>query len=80
MPSDCRRHGDGAVRISYDLSALDGEVNRNVMASAGIQLLLLLIGLIVMSYIIVNTSPTRWPSSTSTLLMAWRKSVTTPWC
>lgn len=42
----------GAVRISYDLSALDGEVNRNVMASAGIQLLLLLIGLIVVSYII----------------------------
>jgi methyl-accepting chemotaxis protein len=42
----------GAVRISYDLSALDGEVNRNVTASAGIQLALLLAGLIVMSYII----------------------------
>jgi len=42
----------GAVRISYDLSALDSEVNRNLMASAGIQLLLLLAGLIVMSYII----------------------------
>jgi methyl-accepting chemotaxis protein len=42
----------GAVRISYDLSALDGEVNRNVMVSAGIQLALLLAGLIVMRYII----------------------------
>ncbi|MCQ4327779.1 methyl-accepting chemotaxis protein [Stutzerimonas stutzeri] len=42
----------GAVRISYDLSVLDGEINRNVMTSAGIQLLLLLAGLIVMSYII----------------------------
>ena len=42
----------GAVRISYDLSVLDGEVNRNVMTSAGIQLALLLIGLVVMGYII----------------------------
>ena len=42
----------GAVRISYDLSALDGEVDRNIMFSAGIQLLLLLAGLVVMGYII----------------------------
>ncbi|MCO7546421.1 methyl-accepting chemotaxis protein [Stutzerimonas nitrititolerans] len=42
----------GAVRISYDLSALDGEVDRNILVSAGIQLLLLLAGLLVMSYII----------------------------
>lgn len=42
----------GAVRISYDLSVLDGEVNRNVMTSAGIQLALLLIGLALMGYII----------------------------
>ncbi|WP_312924003.1 methyl-accepting chemotaxis protein [Stutzerimonas nitrititolerans] len=42
----------GAVRITYDLSALDGEVDRNILISAGIQLLLLLAGLLVMSYII----------------------------
>jgi len=42
----------GAVRISYDLSALDSEVRRNVMTSAGIQLLLLVAGLLVMGYII----------------------------
>ena len=42
----------GAVRISYDLSTLDSEVDRNIMVSAGIQLLLLLVGLLVMSYII----------------------------
>jgi len=42
----------GAVRISYDLSALDSEVDRNIMISAGIQLLLLLAGLLVMGYII----------------------------
>ncbi|WP_312243811.1 methyl-accepting chemotaxis protein [Stutzerimonas nitrititolerans] len=42
----------GAVRITYDLSALDGEVDRNILVSAGIQLLLLLAGLLVMSYII----------------------------
>ena len=42
----------GAVRISYDLSALDNEVDRNILVSAGIQLLLLLAGLLVMSYII----------------------------
>lgn len=42
----------GAVRISYDLSALDNEVDRNIMVSAGIQLLLLLAGLLMMSYII----------------------------
>ena len=42
----------GAVRISYDLSALDNEVDRNILVSAGIQLLLLLAGLLVMGYII----------------------------
>jgi methyl-accepting chemotaxis protein len=42
----------GAVRISYDLSALDNEVERNIMISAGIQLLLLLAGLLVMGYIV----------------------------
>ncbi|WP_312593332.1 methyl-accepting chemotaxis protein [Stutzerimonas nitrititolerans] len=42
----------GAVRITYDLSALDGEVDRNILVSAGIQLLLLLAGLLVMSHII----------------------------
>ncbi len=42
----------GAVRISYDLSALDGKVHRNILTSAVIQGLLLLAGLIVMGYII----------------------------
>ena len=42
----------GAVRISYDLSALDSEVDRNIMVSAGMQVVLLLIGLVLMSYII----------------------------
>ncbi|MCQ4322653.1 methyl-accepting chemotaxis protein [Stutzerimonas stutzeri] len=42
----------GAVRISYDLSALDGEVHRNILTSAVIQALLLLAGLILMGYII----------------------------
>jgi len=42
----------GAVRITYDLSALDGEVHRNILTSAVIQALLLLVGLIVMGYII----------------------------
>ncbi len=38
----------GAVRISYDLKALDQEVDRNIMISGGIQLLLLFIGVVVM--------------------------------
>ena len=42
----------GAVRISYDLSALDGQVHRNVLISAALQVLLLLVGLIVTGYII----------------------------
>lgn len=42
----------GAVRISYDLSALDSEVERNIMISAGIQLLLLIAGLLGMGYVI----------------------------
>ncbi|QLF91847.1 HAMP domain-containing protein [Pseudomonas sp. ABC1] len=40
----------GAVRISYDLKELDEEVNRNILISAGIQLLLLLAGVLVMGY------------------------------
>ncbi|TBU97279.1 methyl-accepting chemotaxis protein [Stutzerimonas kirkiae] len=40
----------GAVRISYDLKELDAEVNRNIFISAGIQLLLLLAGVLVMGY------------------------------
>ena len=42
----------GAVRISYDLSALDNEVHGNILMSAAIQALLLVVGLILMSYII----------------------------
>ncbi|WP_407297593.1 methyl-accepting chemotaxis protein [Stutzerimonas zhaodongensis] len=42
----------GAVRISYDLSALDGEVHRNILTSAIIQTMLLLVGLVLMGYII----------------------------
>ncbi|UPQ84738.1 methyl-accepting chemotaxis protein [Pseudomonas knackmussii] len=42
----------GAVRISYDLSALDSEVHGNILTSAAIQALLLVIGLVIMSYII----------------------------
>jgi len=38
----------GAVRISYDLKALDREVDRNIMITAGIQLLLLIVGVVVM--------------------------------
>ncbi len=40
----------GAVRISYALKALDEEVDRNVLISAAIQLLLLVAGLVVMIY------------------------------
>jgi methyl-accepting chemotaxis protein len=40
----------GAVRISYSLKELDDEVNRNILISAGIQLLLLVVGLLVMVY------------------------------
>ncbi|PKM44295.1 MAG: methyl-accepting chemotaxis protein [Gammaproteobacteria bacterium HGW-Gammaproteobacteria-1] len=40
----------GAVRISYALKTLDEEVDRNVLVSAGIQLLLLVAGLVVMFY------------------------------
>ncbi len=42
----------GAVRISYDLSALDGKVDRNLLLSATIQALLLVVGLVLMGYII----------------------------
>lgn len=38
----------GAVRISYDLSELDAQVDRNIMISALIQLLLLVAGLWIM--------------------------------
>jgi methyl-accepting chemotaxis protein len=40
----------GAVRISYALKTLDEEVDRNVLVSAAIQLLLLIAGLVVMFY------------------------------
>lgn len=42
----------GAVRISYDLAALDSEVEHNIMIAAGIQLLLLVAGLLLMGYIV----------------------------
>ncbi|MFA5626667.1 MAG: methyl-accepting chemotaxis protein [Thiohalomonadaceae bacterium] len=42
----------GAVRISYSLSELDAEVERNIIISAGIQLLLLVSGLLLMAYIV----------------------------
>ena len=38
----------GAVRISYDLKALDQEVDRNILVSGAIQLLLLIVGVVVM--------------------------------
>ncbi|EWC39983.1 chemotaxis protein [Stutzerimonas stutzeri KOS6] len=38
----------GAVRITYDLKALDQEVDRNILTTAGIQLLLLVVGVVVM--------------------------------
>ena len=40
----------GAVRISYDLSKLDAEVDRNILISAFIQLLLLVAGVLIMGY------------------------------
>lgn len=42
----------GAVRISYDLSALDDQVDRNILISAGLQLALLVAGLLLTGYII----------------------------
>lgn len=45
----------GAVRISYSLDALDRQVSRNLMTSAGIQLLLLLAGVAVMMFIVRTT-------------------------
>lgn len=45
----------GAVRISYSLDALDQQVARNLMTSAGIQLLLLLAGVAVMMFIVRAT-------------------------
>ena len=45
----------GAVRISYSLDALDQQVTRNLINAAGIQLLLLLVGLAVMVFIVRNT-------------------------
>ena len=38
----------GAVRITYDLSALDAEVDRNILISGVIQLLLLIAGVLIM--------------------------------
>lgn len=45
----------GAVRISYSLATLDAQVERNLWASAGIQLLLLLAGLAVIILIVRRT-------------------------
>src|SRR5699024_3808988 len=45
----------GAVSISYSLDALDQQVSRNLMVSAGIQLLLLLAGVAVMMFIVRTT-------------------------
>lgn len=45
----------GAVRISYSLDGLDGQVERNLWVAAGIQLLLLLAGLMVIIYIVRRT-------------------------
>ena len=45
----------GAVRISYSLDALDSQVERNLWTAAGIQLLLLLVGLFVMVFIVRRT-------------------------
>ncbi len=45
----------GAVRISYSLEALDAQVERNLWTAAGIQLLLLLAGLVVIMYIVRRT-------------------------
>lgn len=49
----------GAVRISYDLAALDGEVHGNLLASAAIQALLMVIGLLLVGYIIRRVVLTR---------------------
>ena len=45
----------GAVRSSYALASLDSQVQRNFWTSAGIQLLLLLIGLAVIIFIVRRT-------------------------
>lgn len=45
----------GAVRISYSLAALDSQVERNLWTAAGIQLLLLLVGLVVIIAIVRHT-------------------------
>lgn len=45
----------GAVRISYSLEALDAQVERNLWTAAGIQLLLLLAGLLVIMHIVRRT-------------------------
>lgn len=45
----------GAVRISYALASLDSQVQRNLWTSAGMQLLLLLIGLAVIIFIVRRT-------------------------
>lgn len=45
----------GAVRISYALASLDSQVQRNLWTSAGMQLLLLLLGLAVIIFIVRRT-------------------------
>ncbi len=42
----------GAVRVSYSLAALDSEVERNIWISAGIQLLLFVVGVMLMAYVV----------------------------
>ncbi len=42
----------GAVRVSYSLNALDDQVNRGLMANAGIQLGLFAFGLLLMVFVI----------------------------
>ncbi len=57
----------GAVRISYSLKALDQEVDRNILISAGIQLLLLLVGLLVMFYTVRRVVISRINAMRSTM-------------
>ncbi|MEW6646590.1 MAG: methyl-accepting chemotaxis protein [Pseudomonadota bacterium] len=57
----------GAVRISYSLKELDDEVNRNIFISAGIQLLLLVLGLVVMVYTVRRVVISRINAMRSTM-------------
>ncbi|GAB4288312.1 MAG: methyl-accepting chemotaxis protein [Thiohalomonadaceae bacterium] len=57
----------GAVRISYSLKELDDEVNHNILISAGIQLLLLVLGLVVMVYTVRRVVISRINAMRSTM-------------